>query len=435
MSVRRTEMLGRGIVRDKLGAVMEEREVRQLQAAGLVIARIDRETWEALEDTRRHGARFTLNYRHSVARLAKARSLALIAVGRSRLRIGIVRSRQAVSSLDTRVAFDFVDDIESGSLSHLLREVETPTLRQTVARLRAASEEISAVPSQLGQLIIATLAADDANAPVLRRILAWLAGRGRVENAVVMQHDAIKLAVNAFGGDGEAYELAVLGPTAIASVRVLEDAAIEHDARWLPGWTMNDSDLTGRARFRKHDGDLEIYTANRRPLEQLLGVDLIYLNERRGALVMTQYKMLERDRDTGEGWQVRVDWQFENELDRMRRFDLDLDPGGPYRLHPGAFFVKMIKRHSAASAAGIVISLGHFDHMLGYGGLRGSRGGLRIDHAELDGHYLRSEAFVELVRSGYVGTRGATTHHLQSMIEATLSEGRAVVAAIQRSFR
>ncbi|WP_342657172.1 hypothetical protein NPJ82_09500 [Sphingomonas sp. NY01] len=119
----------------------------------------------------------------------------------------------------------------------------------------------------------------------------------------------------------------------------------------------------------------------------------------------------------------------------MRRFDLDLDPEGPYRLHPGAFFVKMMKRHSAASAAGIVISLGHFDHMLGHGGLRGSRGGLRIDHAELDGHYLRSEAFVELVRSGYVGTRGATTHHLQSMIEATLSEGRAVVAAIQRSFR
>jgi hypothetical protein len=414
---------------------MEEREVRQLQAAGLLIVRVDRETWEALEDTRRHGARFTLNYRHPVARPVKARSLALIAVGRSRLRIGIVRSRQAVSSLDTRVAFDFVDDVEPDSLARLLREVETPTLRQAVARLRAASEDISAVSSQLGQLIIATLAADDANAPVLRRILAWIAGRGRVENAVVMQHDAIKLAVHAFGGDGEAYELAVLGPSAIASVRVLEDAAIEHDARWLPGWTMDDSDLTGRARFRKHDGDLEIYTANRRPLEQLLGVDLIYLNERRGALVMIQYKMLERDRYTGDGWQVRVDSQFEDELERMRRFDLDLDPEGPYRLHPGAFFVKMMKRHSAASAAGIVISLGHFDHMLGHGGLRGSRGGLRIDHAELDGHYLRSEAFVELVRSGYVGTRGATTHHLQSMIEATLSEGRAVVAAIQRSLR
>jgi hypothetical protein len=414
---------------------MEEREVHQLQAAGLLVVRVDRATWEALEDTRRHGARFTLNFRHAVARAAKTRSLALIVVGRSHLRVGIVRSRQAISSLDTRLAFDFVDEIEPSSLAQLLREVETPFLRQTASRLRGATEEITPVSSQLGRLMIARLAADDGNAPVLRRILAWLAGRGRVDNAVAMQHDAVKLAINAFGGDGEAYELAVRGPTAIASVRVLEDAAIDHDARWLPGWTMDDSDLTGRARFRKHDGELEIYTANGLPLEQLLGVDLIYLNERRGALVMVQYKMLDRNGDLGEGWRVRIDSQFQGELDRMRQFDRDFDPDGPYRLHQGAFFMKMMKRRSAASAAGIVISLGHLDHMLGQGELRGSRGGLRIDHAELDGHYLRSDAFVELVRSGYIGTRGATTLHLRELIEATLAEGRAVVAAIQYSFR
>lgn len=336
------------------------------------------------------------------------------------MRLGIVRSRQATASLDTRVAFDFVDGIEPDTLARLLREVETPLLRQTIARLRASDAEISAISHQLGQSMIAAIAADDANAPILRRILAWLAGRGRVENAVVMQHDAIKLAVRVFGGDEEASSLAIRGPTALASVRVMEDAAIEHDARWLPGWVMDSSDLTGRARFSRHDGDLEIYTANRRPLEQLFGVDLIYLNTRLGALVMVQYKMLERDRDWGERWQVRIDWQFEQELERMRQFDRDLAPDGPYRLHPGMFFVNMMKRQSAASAAGILVSLGHLDHMLEHGGLRGSAGGLRIDHAELDGHYLRSDAFVELVRSGYVGSRGATTDHLQVLVEAAL---------------
>tara|TARA_R100000935_G_scaffold58090_2_gene93839 strand:- start:3712 stop:4956 length:1245 start_codon:yes stop_codon:yes gene_type:complete len=413
---------------------MEEREVRQLQAAGLSLIHVPYETWEALEGTRRHGARFTLNYRHSVARSVKAHSLVLIVVDGSHLRIGIVRSRRAISSLDTRVSFDFVDDIEPGSLARLLRNVETPTLRRAATQLRTATEQIKLVSNKLGQSMIAALAADEANSPVLRRILAWIAGRGRVENAVVMQHDAIKLAIKAFGGADEAYELAVLGPSAIASIRVLEDAAIEHDARWLPGWTMHDSDLTGRARFRKHDGELEIYTANRRPLELLLGVDLIYFNERRGALVMVQYKMLEQDRDMGEGWQVRIDRQFEQELNRMRQFDRDLDHQGPYRLHPGGFFLKMMKRRAVATAAGIVISLGHLDQMLNNDGMRGSRGGLRVDHAELDGHYLRSEAFVDLVRSGYVGTRGATTNHLKSMIDATLIEGRAVVAAIHHSF-
>lgn len=414
--------------------MLEEREMRRLQAAGLVLVRLDRETWEALEDTRRRGARFTLTFRHAVARPAKARTLALIAVGRSQLRIGVIRSRQAVSSLDSRVAFDLVDLIEPRSLTRLLRSVETPTLRQAAGRLRSASAPIAAVSNQLGQAMIAAIAEEAGNFPALRRILAWLGARGRVENAVVMQHDAVKLAINAFGGEGEAYDLAIRAPTALASVRVLEDAAIEHDARWLPGWTLEESDLTGRARFTKHDGELEIYTANRRHLESLLGVDLIYLNERRGALVMVQYKMLEQGREGRGGWQVRLDWQFQNELDRMRQFDCDLDKAGPYRLHPGAFFVKLMKRRSAPSAAGIVISLGHLDYMLANDGLVGKRDGLRIDHGELDGHYLSSNAFVELVRSGYIGTRGATTMHLQAMIEATLDEGRAVVAAIHRGF-
>lgn len=61
-------------------------------------------------------------------------------------------------------------------------------------------------------------------------------------------------------------------------------------------------------------------------------------------------------------------------------------------------------------------------------------GWLRIDHAGLDGHYLHSEAFVELVRSGYVRTRGATTRDLQALNQATLAEGRAIVEAIQHSF-
>jgi hypothetical protein len=65
------------------------------------------------------------------------------------------------------------------------------------------------------------------------------------------------------------------------------------------------------------------------------------------------------------------------------------------------------------------------------GSLRGPGGGLRISYQTLDGHYLRGEPFIELVRSGYVGTRGATTEHLQALIRASLDGGKAVVASIQ----
>jgi hypothetical protein len=91
----------------------------------------------------------------------------------------------------------------------------------------------------------------------------------------------------------------------------------------------------------------------------------------------------------------------------------------------------LVKRDAATNSAGILLSKSHLDQLLADGPLKGPRGGLRISFQALDGHYLQGEAFVELVGSGYIGSRGATTAHLQALIEAALSGGRAVVAAIE----
>lgn len=117
-------------------------------------------------------------------------------------------------------------------------------------------------------------------------------------------------------------------------------------------------------------------------------------------------------------WSVPINAQFQDELTRMARFDKDLAPNGPYRL-------------AATNSAGIILSLEHLNQMIAEGAASGPRDGLRISYKALDGHYLRSDPFVELVRSGYIGSRGATTEHLQELIDAALTGGRAVVAAIQ----
>lgn len=233
----------------------------------------------------------------------------------------------------------------------------------------------------------------------------------------------------------------------MARIRLLEDTVIEHDARWLPGWKLLNSELTGRATFERHGEVLEVFTANKKPLEELFGVDLIYFNQSRGALVMVQYKMLERaelvkptatqdDADLEDyEWTVRINNQFKDELDRMRRFDRDLNPGEQYRLHSGAFFFKLVRRQASIASAGIIISLGHVNHMLANGFLHGPKHGLRISYRGLAGHYLRSEPFVELIRSGYIGTCGVTTRHLQTMIQASMAGGKAVVAAIQTALK
>lgn len=115
----------------------------------------------------------------------------------------------------------------------------------------------------------------------------------------------------------------------------------------------------------------------------------------------------------------------------MNRFDKDLSVKGPCRLNTGAFFFKLVKRYASVDAAGIILSLGHLKQLIAEGRTSGPRGGLHISYNSLRGHYLRGEVFVELVRSGYIGTRGSTTQHLRELIEAAINGGRAVVAAIQ----
>ena len=72
--------------------------------------------------------------------------------------------------------------------------------------------------------------------------------------------DALTLALKAFGAkDAAATELALSErTTALAASRLLEDVVIEHEARWMDGWLLSDSDLTGRAVFRQGDERLEV---------------------------------------------------------------------------------------------------------------------------------------------------------------------------------
>ena len=88
-----------------------------------------------------------------------------------------------------------------------------------------------------------------------------------------------------------------------------------------PGYDLAGSDLTGRAVFTKGAERLEVYTANRRSLEHVFGVDLIYLNVTRQNIVMLQYKILEPKRKgAGEDWIYRPDDQLDTEIERMKKF-------------------------------------------------------------------------------------------------------------------
>jgi hypothetical protein len=413
-----------------------QEQINALARKGVTLLRVSALKWRSIRETRRGGTRFSLTFTHEVAKEARSKSFVLIAVGGDEvsLHVAFVTSVQATATFDSRVAFDACQAIQPGSIDELLNSIQEPALQSGVRNIARSDTPLQAVGAKLGTRIIRSVADIPENSIALDRIIARLDQPRRFENARALQQDALNLALRAFGINEGANEVFLDGDSALGRVRLHEDTVIAHDARWIPGWRFDQSDLTGRAVFLKDNAALEVFTANKLPLEQLFGVDLIYLNEKRGSVVLVQYKIMNAQdySESGEReWLVVIDRQFMDELDRMERFDRDLSDGSPYRLNSAPFFFKLVKRDAAAKSAGILLSKGHLDQLLADGRLTGPRGGLRISFQALDGHYLQGEAFVELVRSGYIGSRGATTTHLRSLIEAALVGGRAVVAAIE----
>jgi hypothetical protein len=250
-----------------------------------------------------------------------------------------------------------------------------------------------------------------------------------------LQQEAVDLALRFFGHPLSSSRRAIIpkiSETSLASFRLLEDTVIEHDARSIPGMRLVRSDVTGFAEFEGAGDRLRVYTANKRPLEALFGVDLLYLNLNIGNMVLVQYKMLERTQgNSGADWIYRPDNQLDDEINRMDRFRQPAQGAiTGYRLNPEAFYMRFVKREASTSTPAITMPIDHFKairaNMPG-----GPRGGLRISYEALNGHYMREAGLVDLVKAGYIGCHCETTAAFEALIREILQDGNATVAAIQ----
>jgi hypothetical protein len=116
----------------------------------------------------------------------------------------------------------------------------------------------------------------------------------------------------------------------------------------------------------------------------------------------------------------------------MRKFAAT-HPSGPYeyRLNPAVFYLKFVKRDGNIGRGSIITPIDHFEQLRNDPSCRGPKGGLRISYDALDGRYMRQSAFLDLIRSGYIGAHAETTQHIENLIKAILAKDRAVVAAVQ----
>ena len=419
---------------DELISLVERRPI--------AVLRLDEAEWLSLMESRKGVGEFTTALPHVEFDNFKAPTLCLILTRSDRVDfayLGLIGARSAITTLQSRIKIRRAREITPASPAGLSSLIPQARHRRALSERLRRDAAFTLLSPKLSGVLLHALAQLRENVGPMRSIEAMLTAPKSFRSNKALQDDAIRVAMRAFGlaADDQARELELIGEdsTGLARIPIIEDGVIEHNARYVQGFELTASEMTGRAVFTRGNERLEIITANRRQLEHAFGVDLIYLNVIRRNLVMLQYKMLEpggRDED----WIFTPDDQLEKELSRMRLFAQQHSaPVHEYRLNPATFYMKFVKRNGAIRKGGIILPIDHYDRFIESPAARGPRGGLRIGFNALDGSYMREAPFLDLIRGGYIGAYSTTSEHLMTLVDAVVARGRAVVAAIQSSVR
>ena len=413
----------------------------------LVIFRFSDDEWRRLKDSRLGIRKFTVARSHSILNGFSVPTVGLLlgkeSGGEPETYFGLVKSKQAVSTLESRVRIDCALPISLSTEHDLLQLVTKRGFKTKFRSSLKSKDSVISVEPALSVHLIERLAANEDNRWAMRRVVAALDSPKTYSGNRALQQDAVNLALKAFGLSPSEIAVSVELPydireTAISGVEaedyipIFEDDVIDYDKTNAPGFDYVGRDRTGRAFFEKGQDTLEIITANRKPLEKVFGVDLIYLNAVKENVVMVQHKMLEpHPSGRSTDWIYRPDEQFEEELDRMKVFSQSRSPGPlEYRINPQVFYLRFVRRDATLGKSTITVPVDHYEVLRNDPECKGPRGGFRITYDTLAGRYLRQEAFLDLVRSGYIGAHARTTADLETIIRAIIIGGRAFVGAL-----
>jgi hypothetical protein len=264
---------------------------------------------------------------------------------------------------------------------------------------------------------------------------------------MALEKDACGLALEIFGASRSkllARQEAPREPApflqGLQDVALREDPMIQHDAANFPGLKFTRHTQVGAAEFEKGKERLTLLNVNRAPIEETLGVDLIYYQHQYRAYILVQYKRM--NADGFGGWAFRpTERQCQKELARMRAFKAtnptmpSVDGTADYRLNAEAFFFKLCKSITFTPMEtklieGMYIPLDYWELLLKSPKVVGAKKGLRIAYDTVERH-LNNQEFVNLVRYGWIGSRVKNTEILTELIGSLLRKKHSVLVGLE----
>jgi hypothetical protein len=231
----------------------------------------------------------------------------------------------------------------------------------------------------------------------------------------------------------------------LPGARVREDVMLHADFTSLPGFAaIQDAPHIAARTFQSElDSSVRVTVvmANRLPLEEQTGADLIYFNETYRSFVMVQYKALEKGREAPEFRWTDGD-MFTREIERMddllkelTKIAPDSDPDG-FRFSSNPFFLKFCSRivfnpDDRGMFPGLYLPHGLWNALAASERLKSPRDGNVLTYGNV-GRRLSGSEFTTLVAGSWVGTTIAQSAYLEALIRSVLESGRTVTFAVKR---
>lgn len=215
---------------------------------------------------------------------------------------------------------------------------------------------------------------------------------------------------------------------------------VVHDLSVIPGFdAVRDYPFAAKV-FEREGTRLTVILANKLPLEQQFGTDLIYFNETYQAFVMVQYKAMERSGTARPEFRL-PNAQLDIEMDRMDAMmetlatipdDKSCDG---FRLNISPFFLKLCSRHvfnadDGGLFPGMYLPVEYWRRLVADPATLGPKGG-RVVTFENVGRKLTESEFIPLVAGGWVGTYTPQSQILAQLVREIIETGKAVTLAVR----
>lgn len=256
----------------------------------------------------------------------------------------------------------------------------------------------------------------------------------QVEQSRVEAKDAVQLAAQLAGV--ELPSDAFVSPPASTEnetlLQTLLNAGYEHDSEeeLLPlDMQRFDGKLVGQQRAasvaifsdKKDEEKLLVMSVNKKPIELVLGVDLLYWDQIHDAFTFIQYKRLERKTSADE-WAYTRKSEIEKQLKMMPTGRDTPAEAADWRAFETPFWFKFVRGDAGSKLDNKTLKGMHIPAdwlrlaMSEEKFKSGPKGGFRVTYD--NAKYLGRSAFTQLISRGFVGTAGGRSEEFKEVLHA-----------------